>query len=146
MNDAKLTSRGKPSQPYGRKLALCADFLILCISSRYCLCVSKCTLLHKLCSFSVWFFFWVFLFCLDNPDCACGQELWEGVMLHKVTFWPFFLNVQTVKKKSENTQTPLRRYGWMCFYMKVKRRKINEGQPCIIPVSVPMEVSWNQSL
>lgn len=44
------------------KLALYADFLILCISLRYCLCVSKCTLLYKLCSF-------------DNQYCAYGQGL-----------------------------------------------------------------------
>jgi len=33
------------------KLALIADFLISCISLRYCLCVSKCTLFHKLSNF-----------------------------------------------------------------------------------------------
>lgn len=29
---------------------------------------------------------------------------------------------------------------WMCFYIQVKRRIQNEGQPCIISVSVLMEV------
>lgn len=48
------------------KLALYADFLIVCISLRYCLCVSKCTLIHKSCSLSIFF---------DNPYCAYGQRL-----------------------------------------------------------------------
>ncbi len=63
------------------KLALYADFLILCISSRYCLCVSKCTLLHKLCSS---YFF-------DNPDCAHGQGLWGGSEAAQSDFLTFFM-------------------------------------------------------
>lgn len=31
-------------------------------------------------------------FFLTNPDCASGQGLWEGVKLHEVTFWPFYVS------------------------------------------------------
>lgn len=101
----KRLRRTMPSSQSGRgeiksdlwaklKLALCADFLILCISSRYCLCVSKCTLLHKLCSF-------VFFF--QQPRLCSRSRTLRGSEAAQSDFLTLFLcvlNVQTVKKKS----------------------------------------------
>lgn len=59
VNDAKLKCWGNQVILMGEseRSWLSLLTLILCISSRYCLCVSKWTLLHELCSFYI----------LDNP-------------------------------------------------------------------------------
>lgn len=83
------------------KLALDADFLILCISSRYCLCVSKCTLLHKWCSF-----YFIFYFFRQPRLCSWSRTLGRE---WSCTRWLF----------------DLFDVSWMCKLLKKKNKKLH---------------------
>lgn len=54
------------------------------------------------------------------------------------------LNVQTVFIFFKAALTLLG-FQWRCFYIKTNASQRNEGRLYVIPVSVPMEVLWNES-
>lgn len=138
--DAKLTSWGKPSEPYGRNWSwlsvLTFQFYVYLQGTVY-----VCQNVHSYINYAVFLFFFLW-----TTRTVLVVESYEREWCCTKWLFDLFFFIY-MQKKSENTQAPLRRCGWMCFFFtwRLKRRKINEGQPYIIPVSVPMEVSWNQS-
>lgn len=137
---------GKSSWTCGRNWSwlVMLTFLILCISSRYCLCVSKCTLLQQLCIFFVLFFLFV-LFVLTTQTVLMVKNFETGWNLHKVTFRPYFMCLEcanrlrketctyiswfSIRKKTPSLHWELLR--WMCFYLKEKKEKEMKDNPML---------------
>lgn len=134
------------------KLASYADFFnFMYIFKVLFMCVkmyTPSTIVHFFC-----FVFFCFV-CFDNPDCAHGQELWDGVKPAQSDFSTLFYvswMCKPFKKRNlhlhflvfnqkKNTQSPLRASKMDVFLPKGEEGKRNEGQPYVILVSVPMEV------
>lgn len=71
------------------KLALCANFLILRISSRYCVYV--CQNVHSFMNCADFVFVFFFLFFGQPRQCLLVKDFSGRVKLHKMIFFTFFM-------------------------------------------------------